>query len=119
MGTGDGRTALWRRCQAVVDRLDLPDPFDAETFIAALARRRGRPIELIGVPSRPDRPCGLLVTTARSDLIIYSSDTSTVQTYSHGETGTPITTAPPTALKTNPAEMPKTSMSTRCFSHML
>gem|GEM_PF-2212243 len=78
MGTGDGRTALWRRCQAVVDRLDLPDPFDAETFIAALARRRGRPIELIGVPSRPDRPCGLLVTTARSDLIIYSSDTSTV-----------------------------------------
>lgn len=78
MGTRDGRTALWRTCQAVVDRLELPDPFGAESFIAALARRRGRPIELIGVPSRPDRPCGLLVTTARSDLIIYSSDTSTV-----------------------------------------
>jgi hypothetical protein len=62
----------------VVDRLDLPDPFDAESFIAALARKRGRPIELIGVPARPDRPCGLLVTTARSDLIIYSSDTSGV-----------------------------------------
>ena len=62
----------------MVDRLDLPDPFDAEGFIAALARKRGRPIELIGVPARPDRPCGLLVTTARTDLIIYSSDTSTV-----------------------------------------
>jgi hypothetical protein len=75
---GSGRTGLWRRCQSVVDRLDLPDPFDAEAFIAALARRRGRPIELIGVPARPDRPCGLLVTTARADLIIYSSDTSMV-----------------------------------------
>ncbi|WP_370366327.1 hypothetical protein [Catenulispora sp. GP43] len=61
-----------------MDRLDLPDPFDAESFIAALARKRGRPIELIGVPARPDRPCGLLVTTARTDLIIYSSDTSSV-----------------------------------------
>ncbi|MEZ0114277.1 hypothetical protein ABH920_008311 [Catenulispora sp. EB89] len=78
MGTRDGRAELWRRCQNVVDRLDLPDPFDAEGFIAALARKRGRPIELIGVPARPDRPCGLLVTTARTDLIIYSSDTSTV-----------------------------------------
>jgi hypothetical protein len=62
----------------VVDQLELPDPFDAETFIAALAHRRGRPIELIGVPARPDRPCGLLVTTTRTDLIIYSTDTSTV-----------------------------------------
>lgn len=75
---GGGRTGLWRRCQSVVDRLDLPDPFHAEAFIAALARKRGRPIELIGVPARPDRPCGLLITTARADLIIYSSDTSTV-----------------------------------------
>ena len=78
MGTGGGRTGLWRECQAVVDRLDLPDPFDVEAFIATLAHKRGRPIELIGVPARPDRPCGLLVTTARADLIIYSSDTSTV-----------------------------------------
>jgi len=78
VGTRDGRAELWRRCQTVVDRLDLPDPFDAEGFIAALARERGRPIELIGVPARPDRPCGLLVTTAHTDLIIYSSDTSTV-----------------------------------------
>jgi hypothetical protein len=75
---GGGRTGLWRGCQSVVDRLDLPDPFNAETFIAALARKRGRPVELIGVPARPDRPCGLLVTTAHSDLIIYSNDTSTV-----------------------------------------
>ena len=75
---GGGRTELWRSCQQVVDRLDLPDPFDAEAFIAALARKRGRPIELIPVPTRPDRPCGLLVTTAAADLIIYSGDTTTV-----------------------------------------
>ncbi|MBS2539433.1 hypothetical protein KGQ20_42485 [Catenulispora sp. NF23] len=75
---GEGRTGLWRRCQTVVDRLDLPDPFDAEAFIAVLAHKRGRPIELLGVPARPDRPCGLLITTARTDLIIYSADTSAV-----------------------------------------
>lgn len=73
---GDGRTELWRRCRAVVDRLDLPDPFDVEGFIGMLARQRGRPIELIPLPFRPDRPCGLLVTTLRADVIIYSSDTT-------------------------------------------
>lgn len=73
---GSGRTGLWRRCRAVVERLDLPDPFDAEGFIDQLARKRGRPIELIPLPFRPDRPCGLLVTTLRADVIIYSSDTT-------------------------------------------
>jgi hypothetical protein len=73
---GNGRTELWRRCRAVVDRLDLPDPFDAEAFIRMLAGKRGRPIELIPLPFRPDRPCGLLVTTQRADVIIYSSDTT-------------------------------------------
>ncbi|WP_344671548.1 hypothetical protein [Catenulispora yoronensis] len=60
----------------MVDRLDLPDPFDAEDFIGMLARERGRPIELIPLPFRPDRPCGLLVTTLRADVIIYSNDTT-------------------------------------------
>ncbi|NUP47963.1 MAG: hypothetical protein HOW97_11715 [Catenulispora sp.] len=73
---GNGRTELWRRCRAVVDRLVLPDPFDAESFIGMLARERGRPIELIPLPFRPDRPCGLLVSTHRADVIIYSSDTT-------------------------------------------
>ncbi|WP_344659843.1 hypothetical protein [Catenulispora subtropica] len=73
---GNGRIELWRRCRAVVDRLELPDPFDAESFIASLAEQRGRPIELIPLPFRPDRPCGLLVTTLRADVIIYSSDTT-------------------------------------------
>lgn len=73
---GNGRTELWRRCRAVVDRLSLPDPFDAESFIGMLARERGRPIELIPLPFRPDRPCGLLVTTLRADVIIYSNDTT-------------------------------------------
>jgi len=39
-----------------------------------------------------------------------------VQRYSHGETGTSITTAPAMARITKPAAMAKMSSSTTCFS---
>ncbi|MBM9508884.1 ParH-like protein [Streptomyces sp. KK5PA1] len=54
----------------------MPTPFDAAAFIGALARRRGRPIELLPVPLLPHTPCGLLVTTARADYILYAADTT-------------------------------------------
>lgn len=59
-----------------MDGLELPRPFDAAAFIARLARARGRPIELIAVPARPDAPCGLLITTARADYVMYAADTT-------------------------------------------
>jgi hypothetical protein len=59
-----------------VDRLDLPRPFDAAEFIGTLALERGRRIELIPVSSRPNLPCGLVITTAEADLILYSADIS-------------------------------------------
>ncbi|MFF2121597.1 ParH-like protein [Kitasatospora sp. NPDC058184] len=69
---------LMRRCRAISESLDLPDPFDAAELVARLARARGRPIDLIAVPARPGAPCGLLVTTGQADYIVYAEDTSEV-----------------------------------------
>ena len=76
MANDRSRDGLWERCQRTVEQLDLPDPFDAESFIGVLARERGRPIELLPVGSRPDAPCGLVVTTRNADWIVYCSDTN-------------------------------------------
>jgi hypothetical protein len=62
----------------MVEGLALPDPFDAEAFIASLARERGRPIDIVPVTAKPDLPCGLVVTTDRADWIVYRTDTTAV-----------------------------------------
>ncbi|PYC68437.1 ParH-like protein [Streptomyces tateyamensis] len=67
---------MWERCRTVADSLQLPVPFDAARFIAALAERRGRPIDLVPVTGRPQLPCGLLVTTDTADCILYAADTT-------------------------------------------
>lgn len=72
----DRRRRQWRRCRRIVNKLDLPNPFDVTEFIRALARTRGRPIELVPVSSRLDVPCGVLVTTDRADYIVYATDTT-------------------------------------------
>ncbi|MFB7667372.1 ParH-like protein [Kitasatospora sp. NPDC056138] len=74
----DRRRDVWRRCTRIADSLTLPDPFDAGAFIAALARERGRPIELLPVAWQPSTPCGLLVTADQADYILYCADTSTL-----------------------------------------
>ena len=60
----------------MVDALSLPDPFDVAEFVSALAARRGRPIEMVPVTAKPNLPCGLLLTTAGADYILYSADTT-------------------------------------------
>ncbi|WP_157531380.1 hypothetical protein [Kitasatospora sp. Root107] len=60
----------------MVEALPLSAPFDPEELVAALAERRGRPIELIQLPVRGRTPCGLLVTTDRADYIGYPSATT-------------------------------------------
>lgn len=72
----DQHESLWDRCRRIVDGLDLPSPFDVTAFVAELGRRRGRPVTLLPVASRPDRPCGLLVTTSLRDYILYAADTT-------------------------------------------
>lgn len=70
------RAGLWDRALQRVEQLELPEPFDAEAFIGALARERGRPIDLLPVADLPDLPCGLVVTTLDSDWIVYRADTT-------------------------------------------
>ncbi|BFV60005.1 hypothetical protein KCMC57_up51090 [Kitasatospora sp. CMC57] len=60
----------------MVEALPLSAPFDPAELVAALAERRGRPIELIQLPVRAHTPCGLLVTTDRADYIGYPSATT-------------------------------------------
>jgi hypothetical protein len=74
-GRNRGTAELWERCRRTVEGLELPDPFDVEVFIAALARDRGRPIDLMPVTAGQNLPCGLVVTTERADWIVYRADT--------------------------------------------
>ena len=78
VGRDQGTAQLWERCRRMVEGLELPEPFDAEAFIASLARERGRPIDIMPVTAKPDLPCGLVVTTDRADWIVYRADTSAV-----------------------------------------
>lgn len=68
--------ALWKRAREVADGVTLPEPFDAETFIASLAATRGRPIELMPVSAPEGTPCGLLMSTERADYILYPTTTT-------------------------------------------
>ncbi|WP_406172328.1 ParH-like protein [Streptomyces sp. NBC_00996] len=72
----DGPGRMWERCRHIVDGLELPDPFDAVTFIEMLGRARERPIELVPIAAGPHIPCGLLVTTDHADRILYAADTT-------------------------------------------
>ena len=78
VGRDQGTARLWERCRRIVEGLELPEPFDAEAFIATLARERGRPIDIMPVTSKPDLPCGLVVTTDGADWIVYRADTTAV-----------------------------------------
>jgi hypothetical protein len=65
-----------RRCRRLVDRLSIPEPFHIETFTAALAGERGRPIELIEVGSPRLEVCGAVASTADADYVFYPRDTT-------------------------------------------
>lgn len=67
---------LWAKYSQAMGSSALPAPFDAKALISRLAEQRGRPIELVPVAARPDFPCGLLVTTDRTDCIFYAADTT-------------------------------------------
>jgi hypothetical protein len=56
--------------------LTLPEPFDACEFVASVAARRGRPIELMPVNAPTGGPCGLLMSTERADYILYPTNTT-------------------------------------------
>jgi hypothetical protein len=71
-----GDTELRRRCQQIVDGLDIPDPFSVTELVRLLAVRRGRPIHLIPLRLPAGAPCGLWVSVRDFDAIFYEADTS-------------------------------------------
>jgi hypothetical protein len=75
-GTTD--RALRRRCQAVVDGLELPEPFDIVELTRRLGERRGRPIHLLPMRVGSTPVCGLWLSTRDFDAIVYEADTSPV-----------------------------------------
>jgi hypothetical protein len=60
----------------MIDRLRIPVPFDLDEFVADLAARRGKRIELTPVEMPPGAPCGALVTTDDAEFVYYAANTS-------------------------------------------
>lgn len=67
---------LLQQCSRTAETLRLPSPFDAARFIEGLAAARGEAVLLVPVTARPHIPCGLLITTDRTNCIIYAADTT-------------------------------------------
>jgi hypothetical protein len=67
---------LRRRCQRIVDDLDIPDPSSVRELVRLLGQRRGRPIHLVPLRLPADAPCGVWVSTRDFDVIFYEADTS-------------------------------------------
>ncbi|WP_397560774.1 hypothetical protein [Spongiactinospora sp. 9N601] len=82
-GDGDlpgkpGRASLKRlrlRCEARLDALTLPTPFDVRVLCATLAEERGRPIHLLPMTGNPGVQ-GLWVATETADVIFYEDATT-------------------------------------------
>jgi hypothetical protein len=70
------RRRLWRDCARLVAELDIALPFDSAEFVARLARRRGRRIELVPIHARSATPCGILLSTDHADYLCYAVNTS-------------------------------------------
>jgi hypothetical protein len=66
---------LRQRCEARLRDLDLPAPFDIDSFRGVLETRRGRPIRLCPMISRAG-PWGLWAAGPDADYIFYEQATS-------------------------------------------
>lgn len=66
------------RCRKIVEGLNLPADFSAETFCEHLAAQRGRPIVLLPlpVPTSPELPTGMWYASPTTDYIMFDSQTS-------------------------------------------
>lgn len=71
-----GDRALRRRCDRLVESLDLPASFDAPSVCDLIAERRGRRIVLLPMSLPVDSPCGMLVRTGSFDAIFFEQETS-------------------------------------------
>jgi hypothetical protein len=65
-----------RRCAAIVEKLDIPQPFDIAGFLGRLALQRDKKIYLHPFRSGPGMPCGLWISTADADHVFHEEGTS-------------------------------------------
>lgn len=66
-----------KRCQALVNTLELPRPFSVDSLVRDLSARRGRPIRIHAVAiSAAANACGLWISTDVSDDIYVEKKTT-------------------------------------------
>jgi len=70
------RDEVRRRCVALVDELDLPEPFDMDAFCEALGRRRGRALRRIPADLPTGSPSGMWVATDDADYVFFERRTT-------------------------------------------
>ena len=71
-GTNDGMgmREVRERCEALVARIHIPDPFDLDTFVAHLGVDRGRPVVLLAIALPRGAACGYLLATDTADYVV-------------------------------------------------
>ncbi|MCX5418140.1 hypothetical protein [Streptomyces sp. NBC_00078] len=74
----NGSLQLRRRCQALIDQLDLPHTLSVEALCRHVAVRRARPLRLHPLPSEAaaQGACGLWLATDAEDHIFYERRTA-------------------------------------------
>jgi hypothetical protein len=65
-----------RRCEALVDSLDLSGRVDLANLSSVLGKRRGRPIHLLPLKLPVSGPCGMWVATGTYDAVFFEKNTS-------------------------------------------
>ncbi|WP_026254928.1 ImmA/IrrE family metallo-endopeptidase [Salinispora arenicola] len=72
------RANLRRRCQRLINDLEIPEPFDLDCFRRQLAGQRGRPLKISPLPAlaEPGFVSGVWVATENADYILYNARTS-------------------------------------------
>ncbi|MGW5053590.1 hypothetical protein [Actinokineospora sp. NPDC004072] len=67
----------YRRCRELVADLPLPDPFRVPDLVAAIAARRGRPIDIGTLPGGASaQTCGVWFQLVDRDVILVEENTS-------------------------------------------
>lgn len=67
-----------RQCKEIIDRLDIPAPFNVRELCARIAHAQGRPIELCPLPMPPNGPSGVWIATEDRDYIFFEERTATL-----------------------------------------
>jgi hypothetical protein len=65
-----------RQARAIVDALELPDPWDVVRLGDHLAQRRGRPLHLLARPAAGDSITAAVLSTREVDYVFYRDDLS-------------------------------------------